>query len=331
MATLLKTYYGTVGSTKSGNSQFRCIVQVGYDKTITNGYHIQTRKYIECIKGSSSDNFTNYMQTTWASGYFSLGVTGKVYADSGWKDYGNLTYGQSISFSERCYYKPSSSVTYESVLSAKYSLDAPTYTVSYNANGGTGAPGSQTKTYGTNLTLSSTKPTRTGYTFLRWNTNNSGTGTNYDSGASYTANAAVTLYAVWEAVKAVVTFKGNGLNVADVVETYTYGASNQSFGMTKSDWLTRWSRPGYELLGWSASAGSTTATYQVSATVSNTWIAGNVGNVTLYAVWKQTSNGYIKTSDGKYHLGILYQKDVDGKYKVVMPYRKASDGKYKNN
>lgn len=36
------------------------------------------------------------------------------------------------------------------------------YTVSYNANGGTGAPAAQTKWHGTNLTLSSTKPTRTG-------------------------------------------------------------------------------------------------------------------------------------------------------------------------
>ena len=43
-----------------------------------------------------------------------------------------------------------------------------TYTIKYNANGGSGAPSSQTKTYGTNLTLSSTKPTRGGYTFKGW-------------------------------------------------------------------------------------------------------------------------------------------------------------------
>ena len=40
--------------------------------------------------------------------------------------------------------------------------------MSYDANGGTGAPAAQTKTHGTALTLSSTKPTRTGYTFLGW-------------------------------------------------------------------------------------------------------------------------------------------------------------------
>lgn len=73
-----------------------------------------------------------------------------------------------------------------------------TYAVTYNANGGSGAPAGQTKVYGTTLKLSSTIPTRSGYTFVKWNTNSSGTGTNYASGANYTANAAVTLYAVWQ-------------------------------------------------------------------------------------------------------------------------------------
>lgn len=39
------------------------------------------------------------------------------------------------------------------------------FTISYNANGGSGAPSSQTKKTGTNLTLSTTKPTKSGYTF----------------------------------------------------------------------------------------------------------------------------------------------------------------------
>ena len=72
-----------------------------------------------------------------------------------------------------------------------------TYTVSYNANGGTGAPASQTKTYGVNLTLSSTKPTRYGYTFKGWATSSTGA-VAYPAGGTYTANSAITLYAVWE-------------------------------------------------------------------------------------------------------------------------------------
>lgn len=72
-----------------------------------------------------------------------------------------------------------------------------TYTVSYNANGGSGAPSSQTKTYGVDLTLSSTIPTRAGYAFKGWATSSTGA-VAYQAGGTYSANSAVTLYAVWE-------------------------------------------------------------------------------------------------------------------------------------
>jgi uncharacterized protein (TIGR02145 family)/uncharacterized repeat protein (TIGR02543 family) len=72
-----------------------------------------------------------------------------------------------------------------------------TYTVTYDANGGTGAPASQTKIYNVALTLSTTVPTRTGYTFVGWNTSVDGSGTAYTPGASYAANADLTLYAQW--------------------------------------------------------------------------------------------------------------------------------------
>ena len=84
------------------------------------------------------------------------------------------------------------------------------YTISYNANGGTGAPASQTKTNGTALTLSSTKPTRTGYTFQGWATSANGT-VAYQPGASYTADAAVTLYAVWKIEDVPVTPANNAV------------------------------------------------------------------------------------------------------------------------
>ena len=72
------------------------------------------------------------------------------------------------------------------------------YTVSYNANGGSGSPPSQTKTYGQALTLSSTKPTRTNYDFLGWATSSSASAAQYSSGSSYLNNESVTLYAVWK-------------------------------------------------------------------------------------------------------------------------------------
>ena len=117
---------------------------------------------------------------------------------------------------------------------------ADTYTVIYNANGGSGAPAAQTKTYGVSLTLSATIPSRTNYIFLGWATSATGTatyrtGTNHDQNTSYTANAAVTLYAIWQAAKSTlssitseVTVKSNvagsgtaGWNIVNTAYTYT--------------------------------------------------------------------------------------------------------------
>ena len=73
------------------------------------------------------------------------------------------------------------------------------YTVSYNANGGSGAPSAQTKWYGEDLTLSATVPTRAKYKFKGWATSATGDVAVQPSG-TYTGNAAITYYAVWELV-----------------------------------------------------------------------------------------------------------------------------------
>lgn len=71
------------------------------------------------------------------------------------------------------------------------------HTVSYNANGGSGAPGNQTKWYGSVLTLSTQVPTRTNHTFQGWATSASGY-VAYQPGGRYAADANVTLYAIWK-------------------------------------------------------------------------------------------------------------------------------------
>lgn len=69
--------------------------------------------------------------------------------------------------------------------------------VTYNANGGTGAPAAQTKWYGEALTLSSAKPTRPNYVFQGWATS-SGGAVVYQPGGRYGSDANLTLYAVWK-------------------------------------------------------------------------------------------------------------------------------------
>lgn len=145
------------------------------------------------------------------------------------------------------------------------------YTVSYNANGGSGAPAAQTKWYGKSLTLSTTKPTRTGYSFQGWATSASGS-VAYASGASYTGNAALTLYAVWKANTYAVKYNANGGTGAPGNQTKTYGVA-----LTLSS--TKPTRVNYNFLGWATSASAKTAEYSAGGK----YTANRA--TTLYAVW----------------------------------------------
>lgn len=74
----------------------------------------------------------------------------------------------------------------------------PSHTVSYNANGGSGAPGSAVKWYGEDFYISNTRPTRANHVFQYWATASNGSGTRYNPGQRYLPDANVTLYAVWK-------------------------------------------------------------------------------------------------------------------------------------
>ena len=75
------------------------------------------------------------------------------------------------------------------------------YQISYDANGGTGAPKEQRKVHGTELKISETIPTRTGYEFQGWATTNTATTAELKAGGNYTTDKAVILYAVWKKYK----------------------------------------------------------------------------------------------------------------------------------
>lgn len=147
------------------------------------------------------------------------------------------------------------------------------YTIKYNANGGTGAPGNQTKWKDQTLTLSSTKPTRTGYSFLGWSTSSTATSATYSAGGSYTSNAAATLYAVWKANTYTIRYDANGGSNAPANQTKTYGVD---LTLTTS----KPTRTNYNFKGWATTASATTPTYSAGGTYKANSAA------TLYAVWE---------------------------------------------
>ena len=156
-----------------------------------------------------------------------------------------------------------------------------TYTVKYNANGGTGAPAAQTKTYGKTLILSSQVPARPGYTFLGWAESQSATEAQYQPGGKYTKNASKTLYAVWTPNTYTVTYHANGGTGEPRAQTKTHGVA-----LTLSSEAP--SRTGYNFKGWAETADATEAQYQPGGSFKKD------ADTTLYAVWK------IKTYTVKY-------------------------------
>lgn len=87
------------------------------------------------------------------------------------------------------------------------------HTVAYDANGGTGTPESFQKCTWTSRWISSTIPTRTGYTFKSWNTKKDGTGTTFNPGQQYIPDingGTATLYAQWTPKTYVCYIYGNG-------------------------------------------------------------------------------------------------------------------------
>ncbi len=146
------------------------------------------------------------------------------------------------------------------------------YKVTYNANGGTGAPGSQTKWKDQALTLSSIKPSRSGYSFLGWSTSSSATTATYSAGANYTADSAATLYAVWKANTYTIKYNANGGSGAPANQTKIHGVA-----LTLSS--TKPTRTNYTFKGWGTSATATAVTYAAGASYTSN------AAITLYAIW----------------------------------------------
>jgi len=110
------------------------------------------------------------------------------YTFTGWNTAAN---GSGTAYANDAVYPFTASVT----LYAQWKAN-PSYTVTFNANGGQGSMTAETKSTATALIAN--KFTRTGYTFTGWNTAANGSGTAYANDAVYPFTASVTLYAQWK-------------------------------------------------------------------------------------------------------------------------------------
>lgn len=271
------------------------------------------------------DNLSSSGSATTSKG--SLNVKTTVDTGSGWSTTnqvqlgGNYTYSYGKGKSATTRYIYAKLVDIDRVGGTMYAsttFSVPkltSYTVSYNANGGSGAPSSQTKWHGETLTLSSTKPTRTGYTFLGWALSKSDADNGtwyYQAEGSCGKNENLTLYATWEEHKLTVnyysnyadygTYKGESLNVSASTNVkvhtqdflYDNSYSSALSNVQNKDYLYL-SRTGYTPMGYwgtSTSGGilidedADYSTGQALAQAFGKSLASGNASVNVYPQWK---------------------------------------------
>jgi uncharacterized repeat protein (TIGR02543 family) len=176
--------------------------------------------------------------------------------------------------------------TAATTLYAQWSLNQ-TFTVTFNANGGTGAMANESDNSPTALTTNAF--TLTGFNFGGWNTAANGSGTAYANGGTYPFTSSVTLYAQWDtpppaggggpppaAQPYTVTFNANGGTgaMANETESAPTALSSNSFART-----------GYTFTGWNTAASGSGTAYANGATYPFT------ASATLYAQWKLAGPG----------------------------------------
>lgn len=217
--------------------------------------------------------------TTVANGTYDInGIKGIRTIKSGTYEITKSTSAKKISFSCSMAFNLTWSGNYAGTKSASGTIDIPkmdSYSITYNANGGTGAPNVQTKWYETDITLSSVKPSRTGYTFNSWNTRKDGTAKTYNPGDKYTTDADLTLYAMWTPIKYTISFNANS---NDTVENLPTGQQKQH-GTALTITNKTPTRVNYNFLGWGTSASATTVAYAPGSEYTKD------APLTLYAIW----------------------------------------------
>lgn len=295
---------GTV--TRTSATKFTVVINASWETYYSGA---QTNYGMEAISGGVTKTISTFNGTKYSSGSTSFIGT---YSISG-----NGSATKSITVTFRNFNtdngdSASKNVTFNVTVPAWTS-----YTVQYNANGGTGAPGKQTKWKDQTLTLSSTKPTRTGYSFQGWALTKADADAGtwyYQPGGSCGRNENLTLYAVWKANTYSVMYNANGGTGAPGKQTKTYGIT-----LTLSN--TKPTRANYNFLGWGTSASATTVVHKAGGS----YVANAA--ITLYAIWelayikpritstsvtrcKQTSDGYENSDDGTAaHIMFNWQSD----------------------
>ena len=179
---------------RAGNKSEETLYQINIDKTapvVSNVNFDTTTRKLNAVMSDNLSKISSYGLTTTT-------LKPQNYTDVTDIATYNLSYSVEAAFSGTYYIwaKDAAGNINDGTVS-NVSITPYSYAITFDANGGSGAPAAQSKIHGVTLQLSNTIPTRSGYTFLGWSTSSTATSPTYAAGGNYTANAVAKLYAVW--------------------------------------------------------------------------------------------------------------------------------------
>ncbi len=153
-----------------------------------------------------------------------------------------------------------------------------TITISFDANGGTGAPNAISGAISKGVRIPQNIPTRNNYQFLGWSTNKSAVSadSNYARGRIIKPNTNTTLYAVWKINTRRLNFDANGGTLSD---TYIEADYNKAINYSN----VKPTRDGYSFVGWASE--KTIAGYNAIFTDNKSYTSTE--DKTLYAIWQK--------------------------------------------
>lgn len=237
----------------------------------------------------------------------------QYYQFIGWSTNKNATVADSK-------YAPGAAYTGKADLTLYAVWKVQDFTISFDANGGSGAPAqiSSTKT-ASSVVLPTVVPTRANYKFLKWNTKKDGSGSSYAAGSTYSGRENVVLYAVWQKVDnstpktttVTVSYDANGGSNAPAATTGEVGKIKITSSVPKYS--------GREFLGWSLTQNGVVAYHAGD-------IYSSSASVILYAVWgKKNVKIVLHANDGTDN---SYTMNVASGSSAVLAYKPVAKSGY---
>ena len=241
-------------------------------------YHVSFSKNANSATGTMADEIF-FSSTAQPLSLCSFSLTGYNYL--GWNTEAD---GSGTSYSDG----QSITVTNDMTLFAQW---GKIYTVTFNANKGSGSMAAQAYTESISQDLTANTFTRTGYDFAGWNTQADGNGTSYSDGQDITLANNMTLYAQWQP---------HAYNITYNLDAGTNDSSNPATYTIESDAITLAdpTRFGFVFNGWTYEG-------QDTPTKSVTIAQGTYGDLTYTAHWTLNpiatitpETGYAELYDG---------------------------------